>query len=376
VTLPPDAVLPRYGGGSIADLLPSALGALGVPGEDDLLGLPACRSLCVLLVDGLGRNLLRDHPSQAPFLSSLRQPGRELTSGIPSTTATSLASLGTGLVPGRHGLVGYTTKLPGTDRLLNALRWDEHVDPYDYQPHPTVLERGAQAGVHVTVVGQRRFRSSGLTRAGLRGGSFVGADTLGERVAAVAGAASAGRRNLVYAYDGDLDLTGHRHGCASGAWRHQLAMVDRFAEELDDALPPGTVFVVTGDHGMVDVPVDGRLDVDDVPALREGVLVVGGEARLRHVYVHGGAAEDVLSAWRSTLGPRASVVGREEAVEAGWFGAVEARVAERLGDVVVACHGDLAVEVRSVFPVEATLIGLHGSLSEDEMIVPLLVAET
>jgi hypothetical protein len=375
VTLPSHAVLPRYGGGSIADLMPSALGALGVPGEDDLIGLPACRSLCVLLVDGLGRNLVQAHPSHAPFLTSLLRPGRDLTAGIPSTTATSLASLGTGLVPGRHGLVGYTSRLPGTDRLLNALRWDEHVDPVDYQPHPTVLERGARAGVQVTVVGQRRFRSSGLTRAGLRGGSFVGADTLGERVAATAAAASAGQRSLVYAYDGDLDLTGHRVGCGSAAWRHQLAMVDRFAEELYDALPLGCVLVVTGDHGMVDVPPDGRVDVDDVPALREGVLVVGGEARLRHLYVRDGAGPDVVAAWRSTLGPRASVVDRADAVGAGWFGAVEARVVERLGDVVVACHGDLAVEVRSVFPVEATLVGLHGSVSEDEMVVPLLVAE-
>lgn len=370
-----DQVLPRYGEASLADLLPSALGALGVAGEQDVLGLPQCRSLCLLVVDGLGGTLLRSHPAEAPFLTSL--PDRRLTSGVPSTTAASLVSIGTGLPPGRHGLVGYTSRVPGTDLLLNALRWDQPVDPLEYQPHPTVLERAAQAGVAVTAVSQRRFRTSGLTRAGLRGGTFVGADTLGERVASAASAAvsPAGTPALVYVYEGDLDLTGHRLGCGSAAWRHQLAMVDRFAEELYEALPRGCVLVVTGDHGMLDVPFEGRLDVDDVPALREGVALVGGEARLRHVYARDGAGDDVLAAWQESLGTRAAVLTREAAIAAGWFGAVEARVAPRIGDVVVACGADLAVELRSVFPAETTLLGLHGSLSEDEMVVPLLVAE-
>jgi hypothetical protein len=271
-------------------------------------------------------------------------------------------------------VLGYTTRIPGTNELLNALKWHAGVDPATYQPHPTVFERAARAGVAVTVVGERKFRKSGLTAAGLRSPSFLNADTLGERVASAAEAASLDQ-SLVYVYDGDLDTTGHRVGCGSAAWQHQLTMVDRFAEELSDALPAGTTLVVTADHGMVDVDAANRIDVDDLPALRDGVALIGGEARFRHVYAEPGAAADVLAAWRKVLGARAIVLSREEAVDARWFGAVEGRVLDRIGDVVASVGGDCAVEMRSVFPVEATLVGLHGALTADEMFVPLLVGQ-
>ena len=366
------ALLPRYGEDSLADLLPSVLGALGVPGEHDVLGLPPARRYCVMLVDGMGWNLLRAHPAETPFLSSLRQ--RSITAGMPTTTATSLTSLGTGLPPGRHGVVGYTSRVPGGTELFNALKWEPPLDPFDYQPYPTVFERAERAGVHTAVVGQRRFRSSGLTNVALRG-PFRAANSYGERVAAAVAAAESGEPALVYVYDGDLDYTGHQNGTRSSAWRHQLVMIDRFAEELYDSLPTGTTLVVTADHGMVDVDPDQRIDVDDVPALREGVALVAGEARFRHVYTVDGAAADVRAAWQGVLGQRADVLTRAEAVAAGWFGAVEARVTERIGDVVVNVHGDCAVERRSVFPIESKLLGLHGALTEDELMIPLLLGE-
>jgi hypothetical protein len=368
----PAPLVPGYGERALSDLLPSVLGALGVAGEDNRLGLPAAPHYCVLLIDGLGWNLLRRHPAEAPFLHSLT--ARSITAGVPTTTATSLTSLGTGLPPGRHGVVGYTSRVPGGTTLFNALKWEPALDPGSYQPYPTVFERAQRSGVATTVVGQRSFRQTGLTTVALKG-PFRGANTYGERVAAAVAGAGAGEPSLVYVYDGDLDYTGHAAGCHSAAWRYQLAMVDRFAEQLFESLPPGTTLAVTADHGMVDVAADARVDVDDVPALRAGVSLIGGEARFRHVYTVDGAASDVLAAWRAVLGARATVLLREEAVAAGWFGAVESRVTERIGDVVVSVGGDCAVEYRSVFPVEAKLVGLHGALTEDELFVPLLLAD-
>lgn len=367
-------LLPRYGEAALSDLVPSVLGALGVRGEHDILGLPPAPRYCILLVDALGWSLLRAHPVQAPFLTSLT--GRAITAGLPTTTATSITSLGTGLPPGRHGVVGYTSRVPGGTALFNALKWEPALDPLTYQPYPSVFERADRAGVATTVLGQSSFRDTGLTRAALRG-PFRAANSYGQRVAAAVTAAEAGSPSLVYVYEGDLDYTGHQHGCGSAAWRYQLAMVDRFAEQLYDELPAGTVLVVTADHGMVDVDPEKRIDVDDIPALRDGVALVAGEARFRHVYTEpgDGVAGEVAAAWRSVLGSRATVLTRAEAVSAGWFGAVEERVADRIGDVVVSVGGDCAVERRSVFPVETRLRGLHGALSDDELLVPLLVGE-
>ena len=365
---------PRYGERSLPDLMPSVAAALGVPGMANPLDLAPARRVCVLLIDGLGAGLLAAHAAEAPFLASLA-PGREpIDAGFPATTATSMGSLGTGLPPGAHGLLGYEVAIPGSEGLLNLLSWDDTVDPRTWQPEETVFQRASADGVEVTQVGPARFEGSGLTVAAMRGGRFLAAESTGERVAAAAAALGRGRRSLVYAYYGHLDGTGHRSGCASLAWRLQLAHVDRMARQLAELLPPGGVLLVTADHGMVDVPVTGRVDLAVEPDLRAGVRLLAGEARARYVHALPGAAEDVLAAWRARLGGSAWVLSRDEAIEAGWFGpAVPDRLRGRIGDVVAAARERVSVvDSRRERAEQVALVGLHGSLSDDELLVPLL----
>lgn len=366
---------PAYGDRSLADVIPAVARALGVgldahPANPTGLELPPAPSYVVFLIDGMGAELLARHADDAPYLSSLGSSTG--TAGVPSTTATSLTSLGTGLVPGAHGLVGFTSRIPGTDRLLNHLRWDADVDPLEWQPHPTAFGRLAQAGVQVTSVNKRDFDGSGLTVASQRGARFVGADRVGERIAAVV-AASEHEPALTYVYDPDLDWTGHKFGVASSQWVQQLAMVDAQAEQLREALPSSTRLLVVADHGMVDSPREARLDIDAVDGMRDGVFVLGGEARFRHLYCSARAVPDVVSTWTEVLGERATVLTREDAISCGWFGAVEPRVRARLGDVMVACHGDTAIVSTRDFAYEDTLVGLHGSLTSAEMLIPILV---
>lgn len=370
-------VAPAYGARSLGDVVPAVARALGHghalhdDGPSDLV-LPDAPAYVVFLIDGLGARLLERHADAAPFLAGLAAGSAHGTAGVPSTTATSLTSLGTGLAPGTHGLVGFTSRIPGTDRLLQALQWDKRVDPVEWQPHPTLFERLATSGVHVTSVNKREYAGSGLTLAAHRGAAYVGADRVGERIAAVQ-AATSRRPSLTYVYDADLDWTGHRHGVASAAWVQQLAMIDAEAEQLREALTPGARLVVVADHGMVDTGPAHRVDVDDHPELTDGVWLLGGEARLRHLYCATRAVPDVVAAWRETLGDRALVLTREEALERGWFGATTDAVRPRLGDVVVAATGSTAVVSRSRFSYETGLIGLHGSLTPDEMTIPILV---
>ena len=373
--VPTDFVEPAYGRRSLADVLPAIAAALGVRAgfASSAWQLPPAPGYVLFLVDGLGFEQLCAHPERAPFLHSLLGTGAPATAGVPSTTATSLTSLATALTPGTHGVVGFTSRVPGTEKLLNALDWSRDVDPVSWQPHPTGFERLSRAGVNASVVSQRGFEGTGLTVAGQRGARFVGADKVGERLAAVR-AAAVSTPSLTYTYEGDLDWTGHRYGVASAAWESQLEMVDAQAQRLRESLPEDVRLLVVSDHGMVDSRPSHRVDVDDEPDLAEGVLLVGGEARLRHLYAHPGAGVDVVAAWRTVLGDRAEVLLRDEAVERGWFGAVGAEVRPRIGDVVVASRGDFAVLSSSAFPHEANLVGLHGSLTRAEMLIPVLVA--
>ena len=367
---------PAYGGRSLADVLPAVASALGtrVPGwrERRSLRFPDGPAYVVFLVDGLGSDLLAAHGHAAPYLSSLLTPESNGTAGVPSTTATSLTSLGTGLTPGAHGVVGFTSRVPGSGRLLNALFWDKDVDPVQWQPHATGFQLLASAGVQVTTVNKREFRSSGLTIAAQRGGEWVNADRVGERIAGAVAAATT-HPSLTYLYDGDLDWTGHRYGVASAQWLQQLAIIDAEAEQLRDALPSQARLLVVADHGMVDAGDGHRIDLDDDPAYRDGVVLLGGEARFRHVYCAGGAVDDVAACWRALLGDAALVLTRDEAVARGWFGQVSAPVLPRIGDVVAAARADWGLFSSVDFPYELRLIGLHGSLTPVEMRIPVLV---
>ena len=374
-------LLPRPGQHTLADLTPSLLAAQRVPGLPNRLSIPPARTVCLLLIDGLGWQLLREHADRAPFLIEALGNSAPLTAGFPSTTPTSVASIGTGLPAGGHGIVGFTFEVPGHP-LINTLLWTtqlgvrrdlrEELVPEQVQPEPTLFERAKADGIAVRMAAPRDHRGSGLTRAVLRGAKFVSCNAFGDLITTAADALGADGRTFCYAYHGDLDSLGHGYGPGSAPWREQLGFIDRLAASIAAALPRDGLLAITADHGMVSMT--DRVDVTDNPELSAGVRLLGGEPRMRHVYTEPGATPDVLARWRSVLGERAMVRARDEAIAAGWFGGnVAAHVRPRIGDVVVPMLGNTGVVQTARGTNEANMIGQHGSLTAVEQQVPLIL---
>ena len=377
--LPP---APAFGQRSIAEVLTSAAASLGVPGFENKLNLPAAKRVCVVLADGLGRNLLKQKTAHTPFLRSVLQAGQgnvpvSLDSAFPSTTAASLASFGTGLSAGQHGMVGYDVLDPDQDRVVNMLgNWDAGVDPQTWQPFPTVFERAAEH-VDVTTVSLPQFSTSAMTQAALRGGRFITGTTSHARTGAAAEAMAGAGPSLMYFYVNELDKAGHRYGSQSPQWEHQLEELDATVRRLHASLPPGTTILLTADHGMVDVPEAQRIDYSAEPQLLAGVRHTAGEPRMVHLYLEDGtddaARTRLLENWRSRFGDRIWAFTREEAIAGGLFGDVRAEVTLRIGDVMIAARDSLALyDTRRVRPTALEVVGQHGSLTKAEREVPLL----
>ncbi len=371
-------ILPDYGGLELGGVLPGALSALGatqvVTGRDakadqERLGIPDAQHVCVALLDGLGQLNLEARRGHAPFLRSLA--GVTATAGFPSTTAASLSLFGTGRTGGQTGMTGYTVRNPKTGKMANLITWDGAEPAEEWQRQPSLLEEAHDIGVGVTALGKARFAGSGLTHAVLRGGLFVGAERLADRIDVALGAMAG--QGFSYMYWGEIDSAGHAFGWQSDEWTAALEDADRELARLAAGMPAGAVLVITADHGMVDVTGAPRWDVAEVAALDEGVHFVAGEPRALHVYADD--PEAVAARWQETLGDNAIVAVREEAIGAGLFGKVVPEVRERIGDVVVAMAGRATVyDSRVQSPAAMALVGVHGSLTPEEMYIPVLVA--
>ncbi|WP_269928250.1 alkaline phosphatase family protein [Kocuria massiliensis] len=387
---------PRYRGASIANVLSSAASVFRPVAESDhsdrfpdrlalasaladrgLSGGPY-RNVCVVLVDGLGEGLVNRNLGHAAALRRSISLG-PLDAALPSTTAASLAVLGTGAPVGQTGMAGYDVLDPERDVVVNQLSgWDPAVDPAAWQPISTVFERLGQVCRPVTV-SMPAYETSALTEAALRGTEFVGAGSTTARISQAAEVLSTRTPTFMYLYWGELDQTGHQHGCTSGRWTEALEELDLGLKRLAARVGPETLILLTADHGMVDIPESDRHDYSQFPELIDGVRHTAGEPRM--VQLHLEEPEDesakarLVAAWSHRFGDRAWILDRDELIDAGYFGPdLRQGVRRRIGDLFIAARGSLALyDLRRTRPSALSMVGQHGSWTDEERLVPLRV---
>ena len=360
----------RFG---LADITNSIFNSLSVPETIDSLSLGNAENREVLiLIDGMGQDAIDKYGDQFPIFDELKQV-KKLYTNFPSTTATSLSTLGTGVLPGVHGMLGYTVRVPRSDnRLLNALKWDERVDPVMWQKVPTLFERAVLAGVSVTHVAAKRYEGSGFTQAALRGAKYVGANGVDEMATAVS-AALKPQPSFVYTYLNTLDSAGHSDGVGSDKWLTALQQVSDFITKVKQLAPVGTRIWVTSDHGMVNSTEQVILGQDN--KLLENVTLIGGEPRARHIYIKEGAVAETITQWQEFFGNKARVLSKDTAIKDGLFGPVVTEDShDRLGDLIAIANNDLILVDPARVREESSMVGHHGGVTDIEVEIPLLLA--
>lgn len=372
---------------NLTHVLPSLAASLG-GNFPNTLQLPTAHSAILLLVDGLGTEQLERYWAYAPFLRSIAKrqtPAQsEMSAVYPSTTAAGLSSLGTGLGPGEHGLVGYDVYDPGRQTVINQLGgWDERTDPEVWQPYPTVFDtlnlqrhRG-EHGIEPVAVSLSAFEHSALTRAALSGPRFVGEDHLAKRFNQAADEAQR-PGVLVYLYVNELDKVGHKFGPGSSQWLETLEEIDSNIRRMSRKLPRNVLAAVTGDHGMIEVRPEDRIDFSQDAALIEHIAHTAGEPRMVQLHFTPDATPEqrdaTVAAWKQRYGDRAWVVSRVQAIRAGWFGNVAERVLPRIGELIVTGREPIALyDARRAAPHSFEMVGHHGAPTSAEVRVPWLV---
>ncbi|MFM8842749.1 MAG: alkaline phosphatase family protein, partial [Actinomycetota bacterium] len=301
----------------------------------------------------------------------------QLSATFPSTTSASLTSLGTGEHVGAHGMVGYTMRVPhsGTpERLLNALKWDERVDPYHWQSTPTLFERGKAWGLNVTHIAAKRYEETGFTRAALRGAQYSGVHVIDEMVTAAAQALKA-ENSFAYVYINDVDDASHREGLGSPKFHAAMSRAAELITKLLESLPRGTRLWVTTDHGMINREDYCVLGKDN--ELLRNVTLLGGEPRVRYLYMRPEVIDETRSQWAEYFREKVLIYSREESIAKGLFGpTVAERNLDRIGDLVVIANENFILVEPDREELQLAMVGHHGGITAAETEIPLLMEQS
>jgi len=406
--LPPEEgwVLPRYGGWSIANLPATVAALLGssLPGALPPLArelwadwLPGLRRVVLVILDALGYRMLQGMwaGGEGNAFAGLTQVGRlvPLTSVFPSTTDAALVTLFTGRPPAEHGWLAYTMYLRELGIASNAIllspMWTRKADllvewglePDNLVPVPTLAQRLAEDGIPSRAVLQAFFRNSGFSRMLYRGVAEIRAHRhasdfwvqlrhlLSE---------TRGQRALLTAYWSGLDTLAHAYGPQTDLWEAEFRTVSHLLDkEFLSSLPQedreGTLLLITADHGQIHIPPQHILTAQDDPQLNQHLLVpVVGDSRAAFVYPRPGRAGAIRDYLSTEFPGWFVVLDSTEALEAGLMGKpIADETFARAGQLLILPRGNHALQQNQP---GVSLIGRHGGLTQDEMLVPLIGA--
>lgn len=389
--------MPTDNGARLAAILPTAIASMAVSAGADphqllldakilddthdtktlfaLDRIPAVRSVLLVVIDGLGHANLKAAAGHARTLASL--PTRRIETVIPSTTGAALTTLTTGTLPGVHGLIGYKIRHPLLGLITTLKDWEGIEDHRAWQRSTPLFGVTRQMGARAVAIGRPAHASGGLTEAILSGAEYHGGQTIADRFSTASRLLREGDPLLAYLYVDELDKVAHSDGWQSDKWRLRLEQLDAALRDLLRSLPGDVGVIVTADHGMVDVPPSKRILLDGGAVPLDGVEQIGGEPRMRSLYLREGIDPDgAAAAVQLALGKLAWVGTRAEAVSNDWFGPIDNEVAMRLGDVLIAARGQNAFMLSADAPSVHEMVGQHGSISDEERGVPLALAGT
>jgi len=363
-----EPMLPRYGDRSLAELIGVVRGSSTSPGTKDLRdAISGASSTILLIADGFGACQLDEFADLAPRLHSAQlEPA---TSVAPSTTAAALTSLTTGRTPGEHGIVGYRMRVG--DAILQSLRWSiDGVDaqqrcrPDVVQPCEPLLRIDGQA---VAYVGKAQYEHGGFTRAHLRGADYIGIDDSTSLVASLALAAQ--HASMVVGYHDAIDHVAHAEGLGEG-YRAEVVRLEAIVNALRASLSDDVAIVVVADHGQIDV---GSAEIVLPRAALALTSFMSGEGRFRWLHAVLGEQRSLALLLKEALSDTCWVWTRREAIDLGLFGPeVTLDAEERFGDVCVVPFVDAFV-LDPAEAKEARMRGRHGSLTPEEMLIPVIV---
>ncbi|MBU0677000.1 MAG: alkaline phosphatase family protein [Verrucomicrobia bacterium] len=383
---------PDYNGGSIVNLLSSLIHAKGGISPHSELGSLSAASLAsserivYLCVDGLGLHQLKKFVESGGGQSFFA--GREyqtISTVFPATTAAAVTCFSTGVTPAEHAIPGWfvhlqdvgvvTAILPGTTRTGMPVFPEDH-DLSAYLKIPSYVET---VKAKTVLVHPSHLLESKFTNACTRWQKKRGHTSLLELEQQIVGFANEAEPGLAFAYWPDYDMLCHEAGCFADRTVNHLAEIDKVLGRIAGQIEgTGTTLIVTADHGLVDVPAENLVRMSDIPGFMDSLTIIpSGDARHVSCFVKPYKVRAFLDIVSKKLYRACMCIAREDLVASGVYGPGKQHPAllNRIGDYVLLARNGWGFDHALAGSGPSDLIGNHGGMSEDEMLVPLFVVK-
>jgi predicted AlkP superfamily pyrophosphatase or phosphodiesterase len=327
----------------------------------------------LVLLDAFGRRFVERHADHPLLRRIAIEP---LESQFPSTTTAHVTTLHSGRPVGEHGLYEWRVYEPALDEIILPLPFarpggepeslhDAGLDPQVLLEPGTLYERLAADGVDCVAIQPASFCPSTFDRVAARGARLVPYRGFAQGVAALVAELRRPGRRYAYLYWDGIDQRGHLDGPDSPAFaaecRSALDVLDAALHDL-----PGTLVLITADHGQVAVSPD-RVDyLDDLWPELARQLAHPPAGSSRDCFLHTREPALVAGELAARLEDRAQVHLVADLVAVGRFGHAGPRLRARLADVCVLPAPGRQAWVRAAASVEQRFRGHHGGLHPDE----------
>lgn len=340
--------------------------------EKNSLNLPAKRSVCVILVDGLGSHNLKNAGAHAGFLNS--QSIEAAMCWFPATTSTSISSFATASNPWENGFLGYQVFDRPSGNPMNLLSgWTDFEAGSSFQEQETISEKAVANQIEFHTVAPEAYETSGFTGATMREGAFHGEDEIENRFSLAASLLRNSTAKVVYLYIPELDQLAHSRGVLSTAWLNKLEDLDSLVSSFTSKLPKNVGVLLTADHGVVDIEKEDHVFVDEIIPSAEFDFV-GGDTRALYLYFKSGVdIQRMREMLVTSLADSCYIATPNEVIDAGYWKPLSQKSLVLAPDLLVLARRRVALYHRGFAKKKSLeMVGHHGSISSEELSIPII----
>lgn len=400
----PGLFLPDYEENSIMNLSNFVLDHFGCetshnpfPMDIYVPNLEKKKKIVLLIIDALGAknldNIISEKKEIADIVSRFRR--EKITSIFPTTTTAALTTICTGCSPIEHGMLGYILFLKKFLSYVNMIDLaplglprdiltHHGLNPGRFLPVKTIYQRLIKKGVKTITVTSNLFKNSGLSLINHQGSSFRGYTDALDMVQKMKYSAESEPSPLfILAYWGLSDTKGHQYGPNSHEYKSEvewlLKIIDKeFIGKVDDKLKEEMLFIITADHGQIETDWTNEEWISPKDKLVRDYLLIPPAGEPRALYLWPKNEKEFVEYFSNRFKERFFLLKRSEAIQLGLFGPakdlqpIKEEISDRIGEYISIARSAYSLNYK-YSPSEKTLKGKHGSLTDWELFVPLLL---